>query len=61
MVNVTWHDALAFCKWAGVTLPSEAEWEKAACGREGLTYPWGNQWDTGRCNVAGHGPMSRQV
>ena len=51
VVNVTIADATAFAKWANKRLPTALEWEKAARGTEGKTWPWGQADDARLANV----------
>lgn len=55
--NVCWYEAVAFCFWLSeklgckITLPNEQQWQRAAQGEQDYRYPWGNKFDSRRCNT----------
>jgi len=56
VVGISWYEAIAFCHWLSdatgekIMLPTEQEWQRAAQGDDGRTYPWGNDWNRDLCN-----------
>jgi formylglycine-generating enzyme required for sulfatase activity len=50
---ITWYEAEAYAKWRSAHLPTEAEWEYAARGSMSNIYPWGNEFDSSKCNLIG--------
>lgn len=56
VVGISWYEAVAFCQWLSeasgepVMLPTEQQWQRAAQGDDKRAFPWGNEWESARCN-----------
>lgn len=67
VVNVSWNDAIAFCKWLSnntsgeIRLPTESDWEKAAGSTGKHKYPWGNEFTTETANTSSGKPLNSKV
>lgn len=60
--GIDWFDAYAYCRWTEKQLPTEFQWEAAARGPQGTTWPWGDDWDPARCHWLGSlSPQSRHT
>ena len=55
VVCIGWDDARSYARWAGKSLPTEPQWEKAGRGTDGRLWSWGNEFHPGRCNSREHG------
>ena len=53
VVYISYEDASAYAEWAGKRLPTEIEWQYAAQGSDKSVWPWGNEFDSTKCNVSG--------